>query len=106
MHDAALDVEFTVEPIHIRPLERKRLTNTKAEAHAHKRNRVEWFLKLLCKPLKLFHGQATWLPRALRCALDGDKFHRIPLYWHVTPPHCEVPKSTDKAANVNLALGC
>jgi hypothetical protein len=45
------------------------------------------------------------LAYAFRCAFDRDQFHRIPLHWHVTTPHCEVPQSTDKAADVNLALG-
>src|SRR5258708_2911073 len=106
MHDAALHVKLRVEPIHVRPTQRECFTDAKTEAHAHKSNRVEWFLKLPSKPVELFHGQATWLPRSLRRTLNRDKFHRVPLHWYVTAPHSEVPQNTDEATDMHLAFRC
>src|ERR1019366_6349151 len=105
MHDAAFNVQRTVQPIDIRPAQSYALADTQTEAHTDQRDSVEWPLKLLSKLLELFHGEAARLAYAFRCAFDRDQFHRIPLHWHVTAPHCEVPQNTDKTTDMNLALG-
>jgi hypothetical protein len=50
MHDAAFDAEFPVEPIHVRPSQRQRFGDVKAEAHTNQRNSVEWFFAMVVAP--------------------------------------------------------
>src|SRR6266496_715300 len=85
-------MEPGAEPIHIRPPQCKALANAKAEAHTGKRDGAEWFLKVNDEELELFHGEATGFALSLRCALDGDQFHRVPLCRQVTAPHGEIPQ--------------
>src|SRR5437588_140173 len=104
MNYTAFNAKLAVEPVHIRPFQRKAFADAQSEAHAQKSDCVEWSLKLQAQPLKLFHAEAALRPYSLRRAFDADKFHRIALHRDISAPHCKVPHHADKSPDVNLAL--